>query len=141
MELRKQGLLLEKKDDAASFLGVTMDRSKDGSIDLKQVGPIYQILEALDPDTMLVTKKGTPIEAAPLIKNEDGKGPQGSFSHTRVVEMLLCVSSPSRPAITNAINCCARYMFNLSLSHDNALKLITRYPKKTREQGFDYEAL
>ena len=36
MKLREQGLFLEEEDNAAGFLGVTMDRNEDGSIELKQ---------------------------------------------------------------------------------------------------------
>ena len=40
MKLREQGLLLEEDDDTSGFLGVTMDRTEDGFIGLKQVGLI-----------------------------------------------------------------------------------------------------
>ena len=40
MKLREQGLLLEEEDDAAGFLGVTMERNVDWFIELKQVGLI-----------------------------------------------------------------------------------------------------
>ena len=47
VKLREQGLLLEEEDDAAGFLGVTMCRNDDGSLELKQTGLIDRILEAL----------------------------------------------------------------------------------------------
>ena len=69
-------MLLEGEDDADGFLGVTMCRNDDGSLELKQTGLIDRILEALDLDTKHATKKWTIAEATPLIKNEDGEGPQ-----------------------------------------------------------------
>ena len=135
MKLREQGLLLEEEDDAAGFLGVTMDRNEDGFIELKQVGLIDRILEALGLDTKLATNKWTPAEHDPLVKDADGEGPQGSFSYSSVVGMLLYLSGHSRPDIAYAVNCCARYMFNPRLSHEKALKRIGRYLKATRDKG------
>ena len=57
---REQGLLLDEEDDAAGFLGVTMCRNDDGSLELKQAGLIDRILEALGLDTKHATKKWTP---------------------------------------------------------------------------------
>ena len=76
MKLREQGLLIEEEDDAAGFLGVTMERNEDGFIELKQVDLIDRILEALGLDTKLTTNKWTPVEHDPLVKDSDGEGPQ-----------------------------------------------------------------
>ena len=95
MLLREQGLLLEKEDDAAGFLGVTMHKNQDGSMELKQTGLIDRILEALGLDSKLSINKWTPAETAPLVKDEDGEPPQGSFSYSSVVGMLLYLSGHS----------------------------------------------
>ena len=134
-KLREQGLLLEQEDDAAGFLGVTMNRTDEGNIELKQTGLIDRIIEALGLDTKLATTKWTPAEAKPLTKDVDGEPPQGSFSYSSVVGMLLYLSGHSRPDIAYAVNCCARYMFNPRLSHEKALKRIGRYLKATRDRG------
>ena len=133
--LREQGLLLEEEDDAAGFLGVTMHKNQDGSMELKQTGLIDRILEALGLDSKLSTNKWTPAETTPLVKDEDGEPPQGSFSYSSVVGMLLYLSGHSRPDIAYAVNCCARYMFNPRFSHEKALKRIGRYLKATRDRG------
>ena len=49
------GVNLEEEDDAAGFLGVTMHRNQDGSMELKQTGLIDWILEALGLDSKLFT--------------------------------------------------------------------------------------
>ena len=66
-KLREQGLLLEEEDDAAGFLGVTMCRNQDGTLELKQTGLIDRVLEALGLDTKMATGKWTPAEATPLL--------------------------------------------------------------------------
>jgi hypothetical protein len=135
IKLREQGLLLEEEDDAAGFLGVEMSRTEEGFMEMKQTGLIDRILEALGLDSKLATNKWTPAEAKPLIRDEEGKGPQGSYSYASVVGMLLYLSGHSRPDIAYAVNCCARYMFNPRLSHEKALKRIGRYLKATRDKG------
>ena len=134
-KLRAQGLLLEQEDDAAGFLGVEMTRTEEGFIEMKQVGLIDRILDALGLDSKLATNKYTPAEAKPLTRDVDGEGPQGSFSYASVVGMLLYLAGHSRPDIAYAVNCCARYMFNPRLSHEQALKRIGRYLKATRDRG------
>ena len=133
--LRKQGLLLEQEDDAAGFLGVQMHKLEDGSMELKQTGLIDRVLEALGLDSKLSTGKFTPAEAKPLVRDEDGEPPSGTFSYSSVVGMLLYLAGHTRPDIAYAVNCCARYMFNPRLSHEKALKRIGRYLKATRDRG------
>ena len=72
-QLRKQGLLLEQEDDAAGYLGVTMDKSEDGLLEMKQTGLIDRILEAMGLDFKLATNKWTPAEHKPLVKDEEGE--------------------------------------------------------------------
>ena len=120
VKLREQGLLLEGEDDAAGFLGVTMCRNDDGYLELKRTGLIDRILEVLGLDTKHATNKWTSAEATPLVKNEDGEGPQGSFSYSSVVGMLLYLSGHSRPDISYAVNCCA------------SCSLATWYPRHNR---------
>ena len=134
-KLREQGLLLEQEDDAAGFLGVRMSKTEEGFLEMKQTGLIDRILEALGLDSKLAKNKYTPAEATPLTRDEDGEGPQGSYSYASVVGMMLYLAGHTRPDIAYAVNCCARYMFNPRLSHENALNRIGRYLKATRDKG------
>ena len=133
--LREQGVLLEQEGDAAGFLGVQMTKTENGLLEMKQTGLIDRILEALGLDTKHVTPKMTPAESKPLVRDEFGELPQGSFSYSSVVGMMLYLAGHSRPDIAYAVNCCARYMFNPRLSHEKALKRIGRYLKATRNKG------
>lgn len=135
VKLREQGLLLEQEDDAAGYLGVNMSKTDEGFLEMKQTGLIDRILEALGLDSKMAKNKYTPAESTPLTRDEDGEGPQGSFSYASVVGMLLYLAGHTRPDIAYAVNCCARYMFNPRLSHENALKRIGRYLKATRDKG------
>ena len=61
----------------------------------KQVGFTDRILEALSLGTTMANIKWTPAESNPLVKNEDGEGPPGSFSYSSVMWMLLFLSNHS----------------------------------------------
>jgi hypothetical protein len=87
--LREEGLLLEEEGDAAGYLGVEITKTEEGLIEMKQTGLIDCVLEALGLDTKYATNKWTPAEGKPLTKEADGEPPQGSFSYSNVVGMLL----------------------------------------------------
>ena len=136
MELCKLGVALEQEDDAAGFLGVKFDRdSETGMIEMKQTGLIDRVVEALGLDDGYARGKHTPAETKPLVKDEDGAAASEGFSYSSVVGMLLYLSGHTRPDITYAVNCCARYMFCPKHSHELALKRIGRYLKNTASRG------
>jgi len=136
MELRKLGVDLEQEDDAAGFLGVTLDRNDStGLLEMKQTGLIKRVIEAVGLDDGFSKGKFTPSEAKPLTKDPDGEEARGGFSYSSVVGMLLYLSGHTRPDIAYAVNCCARYMFCPRHSHELALKRIGRYLKQTSERG------
>jgi hypothetical protein len=134
-KLREQGLLLEQEDDAAGLLGVTMTRTEEGLLEMKQTGLIDRILDALGLDSKLSTNKWTPAETKLLTCDTDGEPIQGSYSYASVVGMMLYLAGHTRPDIAYAVNCCARYMFAPRLVHEVALKRIGRYLKATRDKG------
>ncbi len=123
---------LEQEDDAAGFLGVKMERdSNTGLLKMKQTGLIERVTEALGLDDGYAWGKHTPAETKPLVKDEDGVAATKGFSYSSVVGILLYLSGHTRPDITYAVNCCARYMFCPKHSHELALKRIGRYLKNT----------
>ena len=136
MELCKLGVALEQEDDAAGFLGVKLDRdSSTGLLKMKQTGLINGVVEALGLDDSYARGKHTPAETRPLVKDADGVAATKGFSYSTVVGMLLYLSGHTRPDITYAVNCCARYMFCPKHSHELALKCIGRYLKNTSSHG------
>jgi hypothetical protein len=129
MQLRELGVDLEQEDDATGFLGVTLERDPETSLlEMKQTGQIKRIIEALGLDDG-AKGKFTPSESKPLVKDVNGELASGAFSYSSVVGMLLYLSGHTRPDITFAVNCCARYMFCPKHSHKLALKRIGRYLK------------
>jgi len=72
-----------------------------------------------------------------LVKDINGDLASGAFSYSSVVGMLLYLSGSghTRPDITFAVNCCARYLFCPKHSHELALKQIGCYLKQTPDRG------
>jgi hypothetical protein len=119
MQLRQLGVDLEQEDDAAGFLGLTLDRDDpSGLLEMKQTGLIKRVIEALGLDDGYAKGKHTPAESKPLVKDTDGEGAHGGFSYSSVVGMLLYLSGHTRPNVDYAVNCCARYMFCPKHSHE-----------------------
>ena len=135
-KLRDLGVNLQPEDDTAGFLGIDLKRDPTtGTIEMTQTGLIDRVLVALGLDHGNVAGKWTPAEGTPLVKDVEGAPAEGQFNYASVVGMLLYLSGNTRPDITYAVNCCARYMANPRLSHEKALKRIGRYLKLTRLRG------
>ena len=136
MNLRLQGVDLEQEDDATGFLCVTLGCDEaTGLMEMKQVGLIYRVIKTLVLDNGMEKNKYTPFESSSLVKDADGPTACDSFSYSSVVGMLLYLSGHTRPDISYAVNCCARYMFCTKNSHETALERIGRYLKATRNRG------
>ncbi len=94
MQLHKLGVDLEQEDNAAGFLGVTLDRDGlSGLLEMKQTGLIKRVIEALGLDDGYANGKHTPAESKPFVKDADGEGAYGGFvCYSSVVGMLLYLS-------------------------------------------------
>ncbi len=93
MQLHDLGVDLEQEDDAASFLGIALDR--DGSSDIlemNQTGLIKRVIEPLGLDDGYAEGKHTPAKSKPLEKDADGEGVHGGFGYCSIVGMLLHLS-------------------------------------------------
>ncbi len=112
------GVDLEQEDDAAGFLGVTLDRDASTCLlKMKQTGLIKRVIKALGLDDGYATGKHTPAESRPLVKDADREGVHSGFSYSSVIGMLLYLSGHTHPDIAYAVNFCARYMFCPKHSH------------------------
>jgi len=133
-QLRDRGFDLEIEGDFTSFLGVEIKQHSATKFELLQTGLI---------DKVLATAKMTdcninhiPAAKTPLGKNElEENWPQHPWKYSSVVGMLIYLATNSRPDITYAVSCAARFNSNPKQSHATAVKTILRYLKKTRDKG------
>ncbi len=74
------GVNFEQEDDAAGFLGVTLEWDPETSLlKMKQIGLIKRVIEALGLDDGIVRGKYTPSESKPLVKILIGEAASGGF--------------------------------------------------------------
>ena len=72
MMLRKCGVDLEQEDDAAGVLGVSLEHDEiTGLMEMKQLGLINRVIDALGLDDGIATGKLTLAESSPLVKNAE----------------------------------------------------------------------
>jgi len=133
--LRSTGMALEKEDDVAGYLGVHMETRGD-EIKLTQKGLTRRIIEALG---VLNGKTVNTPASEPLPIDKDGTQSNADFSYASVIGMLQYLQGHSRPDITMAVSQCARFVHSPKLSHENALKQIGQYLKKTEGEGLIFK--
>ena len=92
MKLRAAGVDIEQEDDAAGFLGVRIEKNKDGLLEMTQEGLIDRVIETLGLDVGTVHGKWMPAEATHLVRDDSGEKAHGDFSYNSVVGMLLYLS-------------------------------------------------
>ena len=132
MKLCEKGVDLEQEDGTAGIPGVTLGCDEAiGIMEMKQVSLINRVLDTIGLDDGTTKNKFTPSESSPLVKDAYGPEYCSSFSYSSLVGMLLYLSGHTRPEISYAVNCCARYIFFPKHSHETALKRIGRYLKST----------
>ena len=100
---------------------------------MTQTGLINRIIDSLGLTE--VNTKEPPAAIGTLPKDEHGESCNETFNYARVVGILLYLSGHSRPDITFAVSQCARYCFCPKRPHEEVLKRIGRYLKKTRDKG------
>ncbi len=133
MELCKLGVDFEQEEDAAGFLGVTLDCASSGLLEMKQMRLIQRVITALGLDDGYANGKHTPAESKPLVKDADWEGAHGGFSYSSIVGMLLCLSGHTQPDIAYAVNCCSRYMFCPKNLHELGLKCIGNWGRNLKQ--------
>jgi hypothetical protein len=124
---------LDKEDDMAGFLGVSIETDKHGAKTLTQTGLIDRIL--LLTNLADSTGKDAPATNDTLDRDLSGEPRQEDWSYRSVLGMMLYLSSNSRPDIPFAVNQCAQYSTNSTLKHETAVKRIARYLQQTRTRG------
>ena len=110
----KEEFLLERESDMAGFLGLKIDRTKEGQVLLSQTGLIDGILIVMDMTDY--NRKYTLADKIPLGKDVDGDMCMEEWEYRLVVRMMLYISGSTRPDIVYAVHQCARFSHNAKLT-------------------------
>ena len=122
--------------DFASYLGVTVNFQKDGSIKLTQEHLTNQVIELLGLQDAV--SKPTPSTAI-LGKNLDNPPASGEFNYRSALGMMQYLCNNTRPDCTFAISQCARFSNNPKDIHEIAVKRIGRYLLGTKDAGIIFQ--
>ncbi len=131
--LKHNDIALHKEGTAEGYLGVDMQH-EGGKTTLLQEGLTKRIITTLGLDSKYSTPVDTPAENAALARNIDGKEASSSINYASMVGMLLDLGH-SRPNISFATHQCAQYTHSPKQSHEDALKRIDCYLKRTMKNG------
>jgi hypothetical protein len=118
------------------FLGVNIDRRKDGTIKLSQPTLIDSILKDLRMDNDEISSKPTPAASSKLVSRHSESEPfDNSFNYRRVVGKLHYLVGGSRSEMAYAVHQAARFGHDPKKEHGKAVRWIGRYLKGTRTDG------
>ena len=133
-ELRHRGFELEIEGDFTAFLGVAIERLKDGRIHMHQRGLIKKIIAAAKMDDC--NPNHIPASTQGLGSDEDGEPwPQVPWKYSSIVGMLVYLATNTRPDIAYAVSSVRRFNRSPKKSHATAVKMILRYLKGSMDKG------
>ena len=134
MKLAKLDITVE--GGLEDFLGINIDRRKDGTIHLTQPHLIDQILKDLRLDDENVTTKDTPASSSKILRRHtDSEAFDGSFNYRSVIGKLNYLEKGSRSDISYIVHQCARFTTDPKREHAQALRWLGRYLKAMRNRG------
>ena len=122
--------------DLQDFLGVNIEKKKDGTIHLTKPHLIGQILKDLRLDNDRVITKTTPASSSVLMSRHSTSQPHDdSFNYRSVIGKLNYLERGTRSDISFITHQCARFTTAPKVEHAKALRWLGRYLKETRDKG------
>ena len=122
-DLRKARLELTIEGDLQDFLGVNIEKKKNGNIHLTQPHLIDQILKDLRLDNDRVTTKTTPASSLVLLSKHSTSHPHNdSFNYRSVIGKLNYLERGTRSDISFITHQCARFTTGPKVEHAKALR-------------------
>jgi hypothetical protein len=135
-EMQKAKLNITVEGDLEDFLGINIDRRKDGTTNLTQPHLIDQILKDLHLEDENVTTKDTPASSSKMLRRHTDSEPfDGSFNHRSVIGKLNYLEKGGRSDASYIVHQCARFSTDPKTEHAQALRWLGRCLKATRHRG------
>ena len=131
-QLELDGFDLKDEGSLASYLGVQIEETNDGSLNLSQPGLTERIIEALGLSTSAA--KDTPA-SHPIGRCANSPPATGKFNYRSVIGMMMYLGNNTRLDCSYAIHQCAQFCLDPRTDHEKAVKQIGRYLKGTADKG------
>jgi hypothetical protein len=120
--------------DIQDFLGININRTKDGTVQLTQPHLIDNILQDLNLDKPNTVTKTTPASSSKiLLRHSDSMPFYKSFEYRSVIGKLNYLEKVTISYISYITHQCARFSSDPKVEHGKALRWLGRYLYATRE--------
>ena len=134
-DLKRDFKLTDEGPDVNAFLGIKVDRNGEtGTITMSQPALTNRILKELSLDEGNVKLHDTPANQI-LVKNPDEADRKQEWNYRSVIGMMMFLASSTRPDILFSVHQCAKFNSCPKQSHEEAVKRIGRYLRRTRDKG------
>ncbi len=136
---------VEDQGDLSDYLGVNIERRKDGKIEMTQPTLTLSILKDVglweNGKKNQATSRTTPAYSTTILTSDEGGEDfkDKDFNYRQVIGKLLYLEKSTRPDIACAVHQCARYCNAPKVSHAQAVKRICRYLLGTRDKGLIFD--
>jgi hypothetical protein len=126
--------VLTSQGSVGAYLGIDIQRTTDGYLELTQTGLINKIITVCGLQDQS-TEHHTP---ATMILTADPDGPprEHSWNYRSIIGMLNYLASSTRPDIAFAVHQCARFTTAPRRLHELGIRRIVRYLKATSTKGY-----
>jgi ATP-binding cassette subfamily B (MDR/TAP) protein 1 len=132
----KAKLSITVQCNLADFLGVSIERKKDGTIYMTQPNQIEQILGDLRMLDESLKPRSTPAALSKVLKrHSQSPNFDGSFNYQSVIGKLNYLEKATRSNILFAVHQCARFLSDPKREHGEALRWLARYLKGIKDKG------
>jgi hypothetical protein len=130
----KSVFVLTSQGTVGAYLGIDIQKTTQGFIELKQTGLIKKIISACG----LQDQSAEHTVPANVILTADLTGPprKNNWNYRSLIGMLNYLASSTRPDIAFAVHQCAKFTTNPKRIHELAIHRIVRYLKSTADKGF-----
>ncbi len=137
-EIQGLGLNIEDQGHPADYVGVNINKLRDGSYEFTQRALIDSIID----DAGLQDSKTKPVPAKVSLQLHAFKDEPVfdlNFNYRSIVGKLNYVAQTTRPDIMYATHQVAKYSSDPRKSHGEAILYLVRYLKKTRDYGLKFK--
>ena len=130
----KKEFVLTDDGDLSAYLGIKVTKNADGSILMAQPALIQRIIECVKLTDN--RQHDTPALAGNVLhKDPNGQPRKTDFHYRSAIGQMNFITGSTRPEMQMAVHQCARFSNDPKLSHEQAVKRIVRYLKRTKDEG------
>jgi hypothetical protein len=135
-DLKKAKLDITVEGDIQDFLGVNIEKHKDGTVRLMQEPHLIDaVLDYLRLNDDQVVPKTIPAKSSEILGRQEDLEPfDNSFNYRSVTGKLNYLEKGSKPDIAYIVHKCARFTANPKVEHGRAIQWLGRYLQGTRNK-------